>query len=99
MHEVQESLLTLKSLFTFINRSSIRLAHCNDIQPLLKHAQVTLIQPSDTRWLSYSHAINAVILNNGMIRDMYPQLSLATEIFLCAPISTATVERDFSTMI
>ncbi|CAF5015706.1 unnamed protein product, partial [Rotaria sp. Silwood1] len=97
MHEVQESLLTLKSLFTFINRSSIRLAHCNDIQPLLKHAQVTLIQPSDTRWLSYSHAINAVIrFNNGMIRDMYPQLSLATEIFLCAPISTATVERDFS---
>ncbi|CAF3800411.1 unnamed protein product [Rotaria sp. Silwood1] len=34
----------------------------------------------------------------GMIRDMYQQLSLATEIFLCAPISTATVERDFSTM-
>jgi len=29
---------------------------------------------------------------------MYPQLSLAAEIFLCAPISTATVERDFSTM-
>jgi hypothetical protein len=25
-------------------------------------------------------------------------LSLAAEIFLCAPISTATVERDFSTM-
>ncbi|CAF1332301.1 unnamed protein product [Rotaria sordida] len=29
---------------------------------------------------------------------MYSQLSLATGIFLCAPISTATVERDFSTM-
>ncbi|CAF4769083.1 unnamed protein product, partial [Rotaria magnacalcarata] len=29
---------------------------------------------------------------------MYPQLSLVVEIFLCAPISTATVERDFSTM-
>ncbi|CAF4631061.1 unnamed protein product, partial [Rotaria socialis] len=24
---------------------------------------------------------------------MYPQLSLAVEIFLCAPISTATVEQ------
>jgi hypothetical protein len=33
-----------------------------------------------------------------MIRDMYPQLSLAARIFLFAPISTATVERDFSTM-
>ena len=33
-----------------------------------------------------------------MIRDMYPQLSLAVEIFLSAPVSTATVERDFSTM-
>jgi hypothetical protein len=33
-----------------------------------------------------------------MTRDMYPQLSLAAEIFLYAPISTATVERDFSTM-
>ncbi|CAF4782683.1 unnamed protein product, partial [Rotaria socialis] len=31
-------------------------------------------------------------------KDMYPQLSLAVEIFLRAPISTATVERDFSTM-
>ena len=29
---------------------------------------------------------------------MYPQLSSAAEIFLCAPISTATVERDFSAM-
>ncbi len=38
------------------------------------------------------------LVKNGMVRDMYPQLSLAAEIFLCAPISTATVERDFSTM-
>ncbi|CAF4775515.1 unnamed protein product, partial [Rotaria socialis] len=38
------------------------------------------------------------LVKNGMTRDMYPQLSLAVEIFLCAPISTATVERDFSTM-
>ncbi|CAF4342906.1 unnamed protein product, partial [Rotaria sordida] len=51
IHEVQESLLTLKSLFNFINRSSIRLANCNDTQTLLKHPQLTLIQPSDTRWL------------------------------------------------
>jgi hypothetical protein len=29
---------------------------------------------------------------------MYPQLSLAAEIFLCASIITAAVERDFSTM-
>jgi hypothetical protein len=33
-----------------------------------------------------------------MIRNMYPQLSLAAEIFLCAPISTETVERYFSTL-
>ncbi|CAF4313072.1 unnamed protein product [Rotaria magnacalcarata] len=38
------------------------------------------------------------LVKNGMTRDMYPQLSLAVEIFLCVPISTATVERDFSTM-
>lgn len=29
---------------------------------------------------------------------MYPQLSLATQLFLCAPISTATVEHNFSTI-
>jgi hypothetical protein len=33
-----------------------------------------------------------------MIRDMYPQLSLVAKIFLFAPISTATVELDFTTM-
>ncbi|CAF4915213.1 unnamed protein product, partial [Rotaria sp. Silwood1] len=38
------------------------------------------------------------LVKKGMIRGIYPQLSLAAEIFLCAPISTATVERDFSTM-
>ncbi|CAF4091810.1 unnamed protein product, partial [Adineta steineri] len=38
------------------------------------------------------------LVKKGMLREMYPQLSLAAEIFLCAPISTATVERDFSTM-
>ncbi|CAF4170764.1 unnamed protein product [Rotaria sp. Silwood2] len=59
--EVQESLLTLKSLFNFINRSSIRLARFNDIQMLLKHPQLKLIQPCDTRWLSYSRSIIAVI--------------------------------------
>ncbi|CAF1174633.1 unnamed protein product [Rotaria sordida] len=42
-------------------RSVAQLANCNDIQTLLKHLQLTLIQPSDTRWLSYSHSINAVI--------------------------------------
>ncbi|CAF1424761.1 unnamed protein product [Rotaria sordida] len=30
--------------------------------------------------------------------EIYPQLSLAAEIFLVVPISTATVERNFSTM-
>lgn len=38
------------------------------------------------------------LVQNGMLKDIYPQLSLAAEIFLIAPISTATVERDFSTM-
>ena len=38
------------------------------------------------------------LVKNGMIKDMYPQLSSAAELFLCVPISTATVERDFSTM-
>ncbi len=38
------------------------------------------------------------LVQDGMLKDVYPQLSLAAEIFLIAPISTATVERDFSTM-
>jgi hypothetical protein len=29
-----------------------------------------------------------------MIRDMYPQLSLAAKIFLCVPMSTAIVEKN-----
>ncbi|CAF1548976.1 unnamed protein product, partial [Rotaria sordida] len=33
-----------------------------------------------------------------MTRDIYPHLSLVAEIFSYVPISTATVERDFSTM-
>jgi len=37
-------------------------------------------------------------VQNGILKDIYPQLSLAAEIFLIAPISTTTVERDFSTM-
>ncbi len=59
--EIKECLLTLKSLFNFINRSSIRLARFNDIQTLLNHPQIKLIQPGDTRWLSYFRCINAVI--------------------------------------
>jgi hypothetical protein len=38
------------------------------------------------------------LVKNGVIRDIFSQLSLATEICLYAPISTVTVERDFSTM-
>jgi hypothetical protein len=38
------------------------------------------------------------LVQDGILKDIYPQLSLAAEIFLIAPISTATVERDFSTM-
>ncbi|CAF1383340.1 unnamed protein product [Rotaria magnacalcarata] len=38
------------------------------------------------------------LVQDGMLKNIYPQLSLAAEIFLIAPISTATVERDFSTM-
>ena len=59
--KVQESLLVLKSLFTFINRSSIRLTRFNDIQTLLQQPQLKLVQSSDTRWLSYFRSINAVI--------------------------------------
>ncbi|CAF5052945.1 unnamed protein product, partial [Rotaria socialis] len=43
------------------NRSSIRLARFNDIQMLLKHPQLKLIQPGDTRWLSYFRSVIAVI--------------------------------------
>ena len=53
--EVQESLLTLKSLFTFINRSSIRLTRFNDIQTLLQQPQLKLV-----RWLHFK--IRAVFL-------------------------------------
>ena len=59
--EVQESLLTLKSLFTFINRSSIRLTCFNDIQTLLQQPQLKLVQPGDARWLSYFRSISPVI--------------------------------------
>ena len=38
-----------------------------------------------------------VIVQDGMLNETYPQLSLAAEIFLITPISTATVERNFST--
>lgn len=37
------------------------------------------------------------LVQDGTLKEVYPQLSLAAEIFLCAPISTATVERQFST--
>ncbi len=54
------------------------------------------LHKNNNKHLQRQQCINLV--KNGMIRDMYPQLSLAVEIFLCAPISTATVERDFGTM-
>ncbi|CAF2884228.1 unnamed protein product [Rotaria sp. Silwood2] len=38
------------------------------------------------------------LVQDGMLKDIYPQLSLAAEIFLVAPISTATVKMNFSTM-
>ena len=38
------------------------------------------------------------LVQNGVLKDVYPQLSLAAEIFLIALVSTATVERDFSAM-
>lgn len=59
--DVQSSLSILKSLFNFINRSSIRLARFNDIQTLLNHPQLKLINPIDTRWLSYFRCVFAVI--------------------------------------
>ncbi|CAF4105091.1 unnamed protein product [Rotaria sordida] len=36
-------------------------------------------------------------IKDGTLKEVYPSLSLLAEIFLCAPISTATVEREFST--
>ncbi|CAF3880912.1 unnamed protein product, partial [Rotaria sp. Silwood1] len=53
-------------------------------------------QQTSTNLTQRQHCINLV--KKGMMRDIYPQLSLAAEIFLCAPISTATMERDFSRM-
>ncbi|CAF3508505.1 unnamed protein product [Rotaria sp. Silwood2] len=53
-------------------------------------------QQTSTILIQRQQCINLV--KNGMIRKIYPQLSLAAEIFLCAAISVATVERDFSTM-
>ncbi|UJR22121.1 hypothetical protein I4U23_025185 [Adineta vaga] len=38
------------------------------------------------------------LVKDSMLKNIYPQLSLAAEIFLIAPISTAAVERDFFTM-
>ena len=38
------------------------------------------------------------LVQDGVFKEIYPQLSLAAEIFLIAPISTATVEKDFSIM-
>ena len=37
------------------------------------------------------------LIQDGTLKEGYPQLSLLSEIFLCAPISNATVEREFST--
>ena len=38
------------------------------------------------------------LVQDGMLKGIYPQLSVAAEIFLVAPISTAAIERNFSTM-
>ncbi|CAF1126357.1 unnamed protein product [Rotaria sordida] len=59
--EVEECLSTLKSLISFINRSSIRLARFNDIQALLQCPQIKLIRPGDTRWLSYFRSISVIL--------------------------------------
>ncbi|CAF2974128.1 unnamed protein product [Rotaria sp. Silwood2] len=59
--EVKECLSTLKSLINFINRSSIRLSRFNDIQTLLQCSQIKLVQPGDTRWLSYFRSINVIL--------------------------------------
>jgi hypothetical protein len=37
------------------------------------------------------------LIKDGTLKEVYHALSLLAEIFLCAPISTATVEREFST--
>ncbi|CAF1226605.1 unnamed protein product [Rotaria sordida] len=38
------------------------------------------------------------LVQDGMLKEIYPQLSSAAEMLRVAPISTATVERNFSTM-
>ena len=37
------------------------------------------------------------LIKDGTLNEVYPALSLLAEIFLCAPISTATVRQEFPT--
>ena len=57
-----------------------------------------LLTQKKTGKLLSQREVCVMLVKDGMLKDIYPQLSLAAEIFLIAPISTATVERDFSTM-
>lgn len=59
--EISKSLSTLKTLVTFINRSSVRLNLFEEIQDILKNSHIKLIPPGDTRWLSNSLAIRSVL--------------------------------------
>ncbi|CAF3242397.1 unnamed protein product [Rotaria sp. Silwood2] len=61
-----------------------------------KYLFVSKQQQKSTILTQRQQCINLV--KNRMTRDIYPQLSLAAKVFLCAPISTVTIERDFSTM-
>ena len=39
-----------------------------------------------------------MLVQDGMLKEIYPQLSLAAEVLLIASISTTTAEKIFSTM-
>ncbi|CAF4520351.1 unnamed protein product, partial [Rotaria magnacalcarata] len=59
--DICKSLSTLKSLFYFINRSSVRLTLFEDVQDIFISKHIKLIQPGDTHWLSNSLAIRSIV--------------------------------------
>ena len=59
--EVSESLVALKSLCNFINKSALRLTRFEDMQQILQNRQLKLVRPGDTRWLANSLSIRSVL--------------------------------------
>ena len=52
--EISESLVALKSLRNFINKSSLHLSRFEDMQQILQNRQLKLVRPGDTRWFASS---------------------------------------------